>query len=200
MSNDLTSLQSLISFLLISDNDIRDIKTLQPRIRIVGISDCVHEGSVITFLVKQNEFIFNALDENKLIKLAPVKKKKDDERFFALLEVDIETYKKAVKRWSLLGRLGCLFNLLRDRHYTMFQMYNGFNHAASNCKSELVCPRCAEWHDIKEYKAVNLCCINCSNLKSKENFENIAAWDSLKCQAHQQIINKLKLDVFGISI
>ena len=107
---------------LSSDYDIRDIKTLRPRIRIVGISDCVDEGSVITYLVKQNEYIFNAVDEYKLIKLAPLKKKKDDERFFALLEVDIETYKKAVKRWSLLGRLGCLFNLLRDRHYRMFQI------------------------------------------------------------------------------
>ena len=62
----------------------------------MGISDCVDESSVITYLVKQNEYIFNAVDEYKLIKLAPLKKKKDDERFFALLEVDIETYKKAV--------------------------------------------------------------------------------------------------------
>ena len=39
-------------------------------------------------------------------------------------------------------------------------------------------------------------------MSSRRN-ENVAvnhgAWDSLKCQAHQQI-NKLKLDVFGISI
>ncbi|KAJ3666746.1 hypothetical protein Zmor_002178 [Zophobas morio] len=76
---------------LSSDYDIRDIKTLRPRIRIVGISDCVDEGSVITYLVKQNEYIFNAVDEYKLIKLAPLKKKKDDERFFALLEVDLNT-------------------------------------------------------------------------------------------------------------
>ena len=165
----------------------------------MGISDCVDESSVITYLVKQNEYIFNAVDEYKLIKLAPLKKKKDDERFFALLEVDIETYKKAVN----VGH--CLVGLDACSIYCGIDIigcfkYNGSNHSASNCKSELVCPGCAKRHDIKKFKTANQCCINCSNLKSKENFENIAAWDSLKCQAHQQIINKLKLDVFGISI
>ena len=127
---------------------------------------------VITYLV--NEYILNAVDEYKLIKLAPLKKKKDDELFFALLEVDIkETYKKAINVGHCLVGLDacsiyCGIDIIR-----CFKC-NGFNHSASTCKSELVCRRCAERHVIKECKAVNLCCINSSNLKSKENFENIA--------------------------
>ncbi|KAJ3641888.1 hypothetical protein Zmor_028358 [Zophobas morio] len=188
---------------LSSDYDIRDIKTLRPRIRIAGMSDWIDESCIIPYLVKQNEYIFNNVDEYKLIKFSPLKKKDKTDSFFALLEVDIETYKKALNiGHCLIGLDACSIYCGID----VLRCYkcNGYNHSSKNCNSELSCPRCAGKHVVKECTAVNLCCTNCSNLKSNEKFDNIAvdhaAGERQNCQAYQLTINKLKFDVFGISI
>ncbi|KAJ3666267.1 hypothetical protein Zmor_001720 [Zophobas morio] len=199
---DITRFKRLADDKLAGAYDIREVSTLKPRIRIAGISKDVSESSVLDFLVKQNEFIFSNDEENvyKLIKFLPVKNKSD--RFQVIVEVDIASYKKAIS----IGH--CLIGLDRCSIFCGIDIFrcftcNGFNHSSSSCKSNVICPRCAGNHSVKECQAEKLRCINCTNMKSSGNHDQInddhAAWDRDNCHSYSAAINKIKRDVFGLS-
>jgi hypothetical protein len=59
-------------------------------------------------------------------------------------------------------------------------------------------------HTVKECQASALKCVNCLNLKTKDEILEIltdhAVWDMAKCDTYKQALNKLKLELFGSSI
>ncbi|KAJ3652768.1 hypothetical protein Zmor_018705 [Zophobas morio] len=185
---------------LSSTYDIREIKTLRPRIRIAGISDDVDKDSVINYLTKQNEFIFDNSNEYRLLKYSPVKNKSD--RFQAVIEVDIPTYKKAVGTGHcLIGLNSC--SIFCGIDISRCFKCNGFNHSSKYCKNNLCCPRSTDKHVLSECKAETLCCINCKNIKGTGTSELIntdhAAWDHDSCHAYNTANNKIKQDLFRLS-
>jgi hypothetical protein len=70
--------------------DIHDVKVIQPRLRISGISRDIQEDHIPSLLVKQNKHIFSTTSHCKLIKYSPIKKRNDV--YQIVLEVDILRY------------------------------------------------------------------------------------------------------------
>ncbi|KAJ3659205.1 hypothetical protein Zmor_010906 [Zophobas morio] len=197
---DASKFKELASVKLSTSYDIKEVKTLRPRIRISGISNDIDESSVLSYAVKQNDFLFDKPGDYKLLKFLPLKKKAD--LFQALIEVDSLTYNKAIN----IGH--CLIGLNSCSIYCGLEIPRcfqccGFNHSSSSCRSIIVCPRCSENHNVKECKAASLCCVNCRNLKSNSKHANIktdhASWDHDNCRAYELAITKLKQDLFGIA-
>ncbi|KAJ3665615.1 hypothetical protein Zmor_001105 [Zophobas morio] len=77
-----------------SSYEIREVKKFLPRIRISGIADVIDEGSVLKYIVGQNDVIFDGNFEYKLLKFCPVKK--NNSVYQAVMEVDLPTYKRAM--------------------------------------------------------------------------------------------------------
>jgi hypothetical protein len=162
----------------------------------------LNEATLLTYLSKQNECVFEKNSELKLLKLAPLKN--NQSIFCALMEVDISTYKKP----RVLSIRHCLLGLDSCTIYDAVEVSrcfncNGFNHSSHKCKSALSCPRCAKDHAVKQCKASEQCCVNCLKLKERAEVEvidyNHAASDCDKCLSHQRFISKVKRDLFGVS-
>jgi hypothetical protein len=93
--------------------DIHDVKVIQPRLRISGISRDIQEDHIPSLLVKQNKHIFSTTSHCKLIKYSPIKKRNDV--YQIVLEVDILTYNMALKSGHcMIGLDGCTSFELQD--------------------------------------------------------------------------------------
>ena len=178
--------------------DIRDFKTPLPRLRIAGISEDINEDSIISFLTKQNKHIFTSSSQCKLLKYYPLKNRKNI--FQIIIQVDIETYKPALDiGHCLIGLDGCnIFDAIE-----VFRCYNcnGLGHEKKACKNNLSCPRCGDKHHIKECKAEKFNCLNCCNVRDKNNLTeddvSHATWDYNKCMFYKQYVTKVRTDLFG---
>ncbi|KAJ3640266.1 hypothetical protein Zmor_003575 [Zophobas morio] len=148
--------------------DIREVKTIGPRIRITGIPDYIKKEDIVLYMRKQNESIFYEKSICTLLKYGPVKK--NNTIFQAVFEVDLLTYKRALT----LGH--CLIGL------------NGDRHNLKECQA-----------DVEAFK-----CVNCYNFNLKNNNHDVninhAAWDHDKCHSYKMVIQKVKQDLFGLSI
>jgi hypothetical protein len=79
---------------------------VRPRIRVSGISGEMNEATLLTYLSRQNECVF---EKKILIEASKINSlKKQSSIFCALFEVDISTYKKAPSvRHCLIGLDSC---------------------------------------------------------------------------------------------
>jgi hypothetical protein len=115
------------------------------------------------------------------------------------------TYKKALGiGHCLVGLNGC--SIYSAIEVTRCFTCNGFHHSSRNCKHKVICPRCSKNHDVHDCKEETLTCVNCVNLRAKENSENSeliavdhAAWDYKNCRAHELVVDKLKKDFVTLS-
>ena len=55
-------------------SDIQKFRTLRPRVGMTGFSEDIQERSFLTYLVKQNEYIFDNILAYKLLRLGTIKK------------------------------------------------------------------------------------------------------------------------------
>ncbi|KAJ3666501.1 hypothetical protein Zmor_001940 [Zophobas morio] len=182
--------------------EISDLKTPKPKLRISGISSDIDEQQIIPFLIKQNKHIFSESSQCKILKYFPIKNRNN--YFQVILEVNISTYKNALLYGHcLIGLDGC--NIYDAIDVIRCFNCNGLNHSLKTCKKKISCPRCSGPHRVNDCHATNeqLRCINCVSIQIKDNLsdEDIshACWDINNCFFYKRTIEKIKLDVFGIS-
>jgi hypothetical protein len=183
---------------LVDSYEIKDLKTISPRLRISGVSSDLGKEHIISFLVKQNSSVFSNPSQLKILKYFPTKKKPDVFQF--ILQVDVNTYIKALNsKHCLIGLDNCyIFDAI-----DVIRCYrcNGYHHSHTFCKRNLSCPRCGESHEVKECKSTVLRCINCVSLNSKTNLTSVnaahACWDTNECQYYLNLIANIKKDLFG---
>jgi hypothetical protein len=151
---------------LLDSYEIKDLKTISPRLRISGVSSDLGKEHIISFLVKQNSSVFSNPSQLKILKYFPTKKKPDVFQF--ILQVDVNTYIKALNsKHCLIGLDNCyIFDAI-----DVIPCYrcNGYHHSHTFCKRNLSCPRCGESHEVKECKSTVLRCINCVSLNGRSN-------------------------------
>lgn len=181
---------------LSSDYEIRELKGLHPRIRIVGLSEKMDPDTICKFIVKQNNDLFSAVSDCKIIKVWPTKK--NPEIYQAILQLDISDYAKVINNGCLLIGLDICKVYEAIEILRCFKC-NGYNHSKTHCKNNLSCPKCSLRHELNVCRVDKLKCINCSVLKEKSidsniNFEH-AAWDRENCHAYKMAILKLKSDL-----
>ena len=125
--------------------EIREVKSVGPRIRIAGIPDYIESKDVSSYMKKQNESIFDESSTCNLLKFSPIKK--NNTVFQAVFEVDFITYKKALSLvHCLIGLKGCSIYDAID--ITRCYNCNTFGHSQKYCKNTVSCPRCGGNHKI----------------------------------------------------
>lgn len=197
-SEGISELQKLAEDELSSKYDVYRLKSVHPQIRIVGMSECYDNETLIHFLLKQNSDIFSANSKVNVIRSWSTKKKGNV--FQALLQVDMHTFNLVASRGHvLIGFDSCtVFEALEIPR--CFKC-NKFFHTKKYCKNQVSCPICSLEHEVANCPDVNKHnCSNCSNLKQTLKIDlntNHAAWNYDSCFAYKRAIDKLKSDLFG---
>lgn len=196
--NDADRFKSLAQQSLSSNYDVKVVKSILPRVRIVGFSQDLDDFTLCRYLLKQNPDIINDDATCKLLKHGSTKKNQDV--YQAVFQVDSLTYKKMMDAGRvLIGLDSCTIfdaiDILR-----CFKC-NCYHHSSKDCKNGVKCPMCAGEHAVKDCSSKELCCSNCVAFKNKSKSPtNIdvqhAAWDHNKCHVYKQLLSKLKRDVF----
>ena len=175
--------------------DVRKLKGLHPRLRIVGLTDKLDQDTICNLVVKQNRELFSENSDCKIIKIWPTKNNKNV--FQAILQLNIPAYNKVIDNGYLLVGLD-ICTVYAIEILRCFNC-NGFNHSKGNCKNNLSCPKCSMKHNVDSCQAVKLKCSNCLVLSEKPRDSNIniehAAWDYVKCQSYKNAVSKLKADL-----
>lgn len=179
--------------------EIRVLKELHPRVRIVGMTQKLDPEKLTSWLKKQNRDIF----ENgtlEVLRICPTKKKNDV--YQATLQVDEKVYRKVMLNRSII------IGLDTCKVYEAFSLTrcfkcNGLNHSSKSCEGDLTCPLCAENHALKDCQVRNpnhYKCSNCLSVKQKQNSKiNVkhAAWDYSSCHFYKQALERFKNEIVG---
>lgn len=188
-SSECTKFKELAGSTLSDKYEVKEIVSLNPRIKIVGLSEKFDPDLLTNYIKNQNKQLISSSSELKYLNLTPLRKNQN--MYQASYQVDRTTYGRIMAEGKLfVGYDYCtVFNAIELRR--CFKC-SGFHHFANKCTSnEFICPRCAQNHPVKECKSEVLCCINCYNLKKKKDSKHAdidfshAVWDS-KCYAYRQ--------------
>lgn len=183
----------------LSENyEIREVMPLNPRIKVVGISESASEDTILKFILTQNKCMFPINHVCKLLTLAPLKKNK--QVYQATLQVDRVTYNNIMAQGKLfVGYDYCsVFDAIDLRR--CFKC-SGFHHIAAKCSAGThSCPRCAESHQLSDCQSNFERCINCVNLNKKQPGLNLdinhKAWDK-NCTVYKQELDKLRSNILN---
>lgn len=137
--------------------------------QIVEIDSVItEEDLLIKALRVQNCKIF---DSSSTIVIKECNKLKNRETYYATIEVDINTFKKAIASKTVtIGWKPCRVY----EHVTVLRCYkcNDFGHKAGDCRNPShICALCAESHKIEECKATTYKCINCIRARNELNID-----------------------------
>lgn len=178
--------------------EVKELRGINPRVRVAGMSQKFENEELLNIIRKQNGQLINSHSDCKLIKCYPIKK--NSSVYQAVLQLDKLTYERVMKAGNLfIGFDSC-------RIYNAVEVHrcfncNGFSHSSKACYKACTCPRCGENHSVKDCKSETLVCVNCTALKSNENFANInvdhAAWDVNKCSAYIQACDNMRTDILA---
>lgn len=183
---------------------IQEAKSINPRIRVVGMTEEHTEDLFLNYIRVQNPQVFDGTSELKVISYAPIKEKasggtrRTSTAFQSVIQVDINVYNKALSAGHLfVGYDSCaVYDALE-----VLRCYkcSGFGHLSANCKSGVVCPRCSGGHAVKDCTSDVLKCINCSNASKITPDLNCdhAAWDRV-CSVYQRKLQMFRADVLGL--
>ena len=157
------TVKNKISEKLGSDYDVTEPKELNPRIKIVGFdSDYCDCDKFIDAITVQNSDIFT---DKSTIKLVDKPMSRPNGRCTAMIDVDMETFKRVLQKHKLkIGWNSC--PVYEQVNVVRCYRCSAFNHFASECKSErMYCCLCSGDHSLndcgtKESKK-DLKCINC---------------------------------------
>lgn len=192
-SEDTLKLKGIAENKLKENYDIKDVRNVKPRIRIVGMSEKLEENELIQYIKFQNKHLDSENCNLKILKLWSTKKNVNI--YQAILQVEKNFYDKIMSIGE--GKLFIGYDLCSV--YDSIEIRrcfkcSGFNHMSDQCKSTICCPKCAGEHDLKNCTSVTLKCGNCigySNTNETElNIEH-AAWDR-NCFVYKQHIDELK--------
>lgn len=178
--------------------DISLPKKRSPKLKIIGLTENLSASEMREKILAQNTF----LDvETANIKVLHVQQSKNrNANYFAYVEVDGPSYIKILREEKLnIGWDRC--RVYEAVGVTRCYKCSGFNHKATECRSEKACPRCAGPHDLRECKADNdkIRCINCVKTTDKLKIKLDAkheAWNSEQCAVYKRKLEfeKNKID------
>lgn len=182
---------------LSSTYNVKAVRGVNPRVRVVGISPEIDENDLLEIITKMNSNLINP--DCKLIKYFPTKKNRNV--FQAIIQLDKTSYENVMHSGNLfVGYDSCsVFDAVDiSRCYRC----NEFNHSSKHCNKPYTCPKCGDNHEISSCQSNIFKCINCSALKNKLKSDNInidhAAWDITKCTAYSTARDKLRTDLLGM--
>lgn len=198
---EISKFKDLVSSKLNEKYEVKDIKGISPRIKVVGMSEKLEEGELVKYAKCQNKTFFKHDDsECKVLRVWPTKK---NQRIFqAILQIDVNSYNNIVSLGS--GKLVIGFDVCDIYDSVALRCFNcnGFNHHSDKCKSgKIYCPRCSGEHSLKDCTVPNdnLKCINCIKFNEKNRDGKLdishAAWD-YKCPIYRQNVAEFKNSLY----
>lgn len=182
--------------------EVKDVKCINPRIRVVGMSEKLEEEVLLNYFKCQNKNILKSNNpECKVLRIWQTKKNKYV--FQAVLQVDVTSYNNIMSVGNGKVFIGLdICDVYDSIALKRCFKCNGYNHHSSKCNSvSHYCPRCADQHQLKECKAPgdNLKCINCIKYNDKNKDANVdvnhAAWDT-RCSIYMQNIEEFKTNLY----
>lgn len=178
--------------------EIRELKGINPRVRIVGFTDTYDETDLLSILRQLNKDIFFNDSYCEVVKVSKTRKNAD--RYQAVLQADRDTYDRLVRVGNVfVGYDPCIV-------YDAVQVSrcfkcNEFNHSATNCSNEQCCPRCGQDHTVNNCQSQILKCSNCIKFNNGNHGNpvntNHAAWDMSNCTIYRNACAKLKANILG---
>ena len=150
---------------LAENYEIQEIKGVQPRVKVVGMSETYKEDEIAEFIeyaVRSNCTGINLNLECTLVKFFPTRK--NSKVYQAILQVDKMSYETLMKAGDLfIGYDHCyVFDAVQ-----ILRCYNcnGFHHSSKSCSNAKSCPKCGESegldHTPGNCRADELKCVNC---------------------------------------
>lgn len=197
--NDISKFKNIINEKLGDKYVTTEVKGISPRIRVVGLSEDYEEESLVNHLKHQNKDCFN---ENSVISVIKCYATKKNNRIFqAILQIDVNSYNKIISVG--MGRLLVGYDICGVYDYINIKRCfkcNNYNHFSRDCKKEQTCPRCAGPHELRNCKESCLKCVNCFDLKTRNNDDKIdfrhAVWDQSKCFVYRQKVDEFKTSMY----
>lgn len=176
---------------------VREVNGINPRVRIVGITEKYSEENLLDCVFKCNTGLFSDKSLCNLIKLWPTKKNKDI--FQAVLQLDKGTYEKVSRAGNLFVNYDSCVVFDAVEAYRCYNC-NEFHHSSKTCKNAVSCPRCGHNHEIKHCKSNTLTCSNCVKLNVNQNVKvntDHAAWDTKSCIAYKRTCERIRNDLLA---
>lgn len=200
-SDETTKLKKIAEEKLAVNYDIKEVKGVLPRVKIVGLSNNISEtdlSELFEFVVKTNSNSFNLNSICNVVKVYPTRK--NEKIFQAVIELDRTTYEHVIRLDFIL--VGYDYCKVYDAHELRrcFKC-SEFNHSSRYCKKQRACPKCSEDHDLRDCKSEILHCMNCVKLEKTLNAEidkNHAVWDP-RCTVYKSTMDALKQNILAIS-
>lgn len=181
---------------LAANYEIKEVASLLPRIKIVGLSEKFEADELISCLRLQNNTVILPDSECKFLTLKSLRKREDV--FQATMQVDRQTYGRVLASGRLfVGYDNCaVYDAIEvKRCYRCSK----FGHFSKECRQRVVCPKCSENHNVKECKSTQEKCVNCVEVNNKLGLGfdvNHAAWDG-QCPAYLRILAGVRSDILG---
>lgn len=182
---------------LAADYTIKEVVSLLPRIKLVGLSEKLEEKEFVNCLRVQNEGTITTASTVKFVSCTALRNRKDI--YQVVVQVDRGTYQRALATGRLfVGYDNCVvYDAIEVK-----RCYNcsGLNHMSRGCRLKPVCPRCSEEHSIKDCQSDNMKCANC--IKHNEKFSgscdvNHAAWDN-DCPCYSRVLASIRSEILGV--
>lgn len=178
--------------------EVKQLPTLHPRVKIVGMSEKYDAEVLIKFIKLQNK---NVVDDTSVCSVINIECLRKNSRIYqALIQVDIATYGRLMDHGKLF--VGYDYCTIYDG-IGLKRCYKccNFNHIAKNCHEVLPsCPKCAGSHYLKECKSNDLKCILCSNFQAAHGTLNVdsnhACFDN-KCPVYTEALKRYKHNILG---
>lgn len=197
-SDECEKFKALANTKLCGNYEVKEVMPLNPRIKVVGISEQASGDAILKYIKSQNKDIFADNSICEFLNLKPLKKNKH--MYQATLQIDKVSYNKVMAQGKLfVGYDYCtVFDAIELRRC---YKCNGFHHNAAKCSSNVTyCPRCAQNHKLEDCQSNIENCINCINLNKKKADSNVnvnhTVWNS-NCTAYKQELDKLRSSILN---
>lgn len=197
-SDECDKFKELANTKLNKDYTIKEVPALNPRFKVVGISEKLSNEELINYVKSQNK---NVISENsilKIIQLMPLKK--NNKIYQAVIQSDIATYNKVIEYGKLfIGYDYCsIYDAIEMRR--CFKCC-GYHHISNQCTINVfICPVCAQNHKLEDCPRTGTQhCINCHNYNKQSNVPvnvNHAAWDR-SCHVYNITLQKFRNNIIS---
>lgn len=178
-----------------NEYDIRKVEKNWPKFVIAELDpdDCKNDSDFINLLKEKNS-VFESSSELKLIKFFGSDKYKK-----ALIECDIDTYKRAITlKQVVIG--WCICPIYEKIDILRCYKCQSFGHISKDCTKETVCYICSGPHNSATCNETNYQCINCKNFNN-DNYQNGVKLDvshpcfTIKCPLYKNKLDKKRKKV-----
>lgn len=171
--------------------EVKIPKQLNPRIKIVGLTENLSKEDVLNYMKKQNEF----MAQNSSLEIIQVKENRQGTGYIVIAEVDGNCYNICMQN----KRINIKWDRCRVYDYiNIRRCFNcaGYNHLASFCKNRKACTKCAEEHTLTECQNEDVKCRNCIIANERVNLGldiYHPSW-SQDCETYKRKVNaKMKM-------